>query len=43
MDHTAALVRQQDQDEQHTPGHRRHHEEIGGRDLLEVIRQEGAL
>src|SRR5918993_5083949 len=39
--HTAAIVRQQDQDEQYTPGDRWDHEEIGGRDLLEVAGQEG--
>ncbi len=37
-----SMVGEHDQHEQQQARGRRHHEKIGGRDLLQVIRQEGA-
>jgi hypothetical protein len=39
---TAALVRQDHEHEQEPPRRCRHDEEVGGRDLLEMIREERA-
>jgi hypothetical protein len=38
----APIVREEDQDEQETVGHRRDYEEIGRHDLADVIPQERA-
>jgi hypothetical protein len=38
--HTSALMREDDEHEQEPTRSRRDDEEVGGRDLLEVVRQE---
>ena len=42
VQHTPALMRNDDEHEQELARRRRDEEEVGGRDLLEVVRQERA-